>query len=55
MRRMIIGWVAVAALASALAAAGQKFYRDDPLWRDPETQDASAARPIDVSEQYDFL
>jgi len=36
-------------------AAGQKFYRDDPIWRDPETQDASVARPVTISQQYDFI
>ena len=48
---------AIVALTSAvvLTSAGQKFYPDDPLWRDPETQDASAVRPIDLSDQYDFI
>jgi hypothetical protein len=48
---------ATLALASglALSAAGQKFYRDDPIWRDPETQDASAVRPVKISQQYDFV
>ncbi len=52
-------WLSLGALLMAigtvLPGAGQKFYRDDPLWRDPETQDASVAKPIDVSEQYDFI
>jgi hypothetical protein len=41
--------------AIALSAAGQKFYRDDPIWRDPETQDASSVQPIKISQQYDFV
>ena len=41
--------------AGVLLGAGQKFYPDDPIWRDPETQDASAAKPIDLSQQYDFV
>jgi hypothetical protein len=41
--------------ASTLTGVGPKFYRDDPLWRDPETQDASKAQPVDISEQYDFV
>jgi hypothetical protein len=42
-------------LAGTLRGSGQKFYTDDPLWRDPETQDASKAQPIDLSQQYDFV
>ncbi len=38
----------------ALSAAGQKFYRDDPIWRDPETQNASSVKSIKISQQYDF-
>jgi hypothetical protein len=42
-------------LSGGSRAAAPKFYSDDPIWRDPETQDASAVRPIPVSEQYDFV
>ncbi|MDQ3489431.1 MAG: hypothetical protein M3468_17085 [Acidobacteriota bacterium] len=42
-------------LGTVLPGAGQKFYRDDPLWRDPETQDASAAKSVATSQQYDFI
>ena len=42
-------------LSAVLPGAGQKFYRDDPLWRDPETQDAAAAKPVAISQQYDFI
>jgi hypothetical protein len=53
------GWLCSAVLsvvaAGAVYGAGQKFYRDDPIWRDPETQDASGVRPIDLSQQYDFV
>jgi hypothetical protein len=35
-------------------ANGPKFYRDDPIARDPETQDASGVREAEVSELYDF-
>ena len=52
-------WLALAVLILGLATvvpgAGQKFYRDDPLWRDPETQDASAAKAVDISQQFDFI
>ncbi|MEO5896177.1 MAG: hypothetical protein ABIS06_10780 [Vicinamibacterales bacterium] len=48
---------AVVAIASgpALSAAGQKFYHDDPIWRDPETQDAGSVRTAKISQQYDFI
>jgi hypothetical protein len=53
-------WIRTAAVLAigsgmALSAAGQKFYRDDPIWRDPETQDASSVRAGKISQQYDFL
>ncbi|MEO6213478.1 MAG: hypothetical protein ABIP65_07600 [Vicinamibacterales bacterium] len=53
-------WFRTAALlalasAAALSAAGQKFYRDDPIWRDPETQDASGLKPVTISQQFDFF
>src|SRR5687767_9969976 len=36
-------------------ANGRKFYPDDPVSRDPETQDASAISELRQSEQYDFV
>jgi hypothetical protein len=55
--RLLAGILICASLAGAgvLSSAGQKFYPDDPIWRDPETQDASGAKPVDLSQQYDFL
>jgi hypothetical protein len=41
--------------ADAGRAAAPKFYRDDPITRDPETQDASGAQPIGISGQFDVL
>jgi hypothetical protein len=55
MRRTLLVLLFPLLVGSALAGAGQKFYRDDPLWLDPETQDASTAKPLDISEQYDFI
>lgn len=50
---------AVASLAFLLSASGRtgvaKFYGDDPIWRDPETQDASSVKPIPVSDGYDLV
>jgi len=42
-------------LSDAGRASAPKFYRDDPIARDPETQDASGARPIPTSGQFDLL
>jgi hypothetical protein len=36
-------------------AAAPRFYADDPIWRDPETQDASKVQPIKTSDQYDLV
>src|SRR6188472_3553922 len=51
-------------LASALAAfacmaghpqgAEPRFYDDDPLWAEPETQDASGAKPLEIDLLYDL-
>jgi len=41
--------------AAGLRGASPKFYSDDPIWIDPETQDASMAQPVGVSDQYDLI
>ncbi len=48
---LAFGWLSVA----AGSANGPKFYADDPLWRDPETQDASGLKELPISEQFDFV
>jgi hypothetical protein len=54
--RVMIAAAGVALLLSSGGrAAGPRFYSDDPLKRDPETQDASGVTPIPVSDQYDFI
>jgi hypothetical protein len=55
MRSWILPFCGALATVAALAGAGQKFYRDDPIWRDPESQDASGVRAVDISQQYDFV
>ena len=51
----------VLALAGTLAlsvpgrATGPKFFDDDPISRDPETQDASRVQPIEISQQFDYV
>ncbi|MEO7274058.1 MAG: hypothetical protein ABIX28_19415 [Vicinamibacterales bacterium] len=39
----------------ALTAASPRFYPDDPIWRDPETQNAARVKPIDLSDRYDAI
>src|SRR5215203_5994749 len=41
--------------AGGARAAAPRFYPDDPLWRDPESHEASKTQPVDVSEQYDLI
>ncbi|MBI3048610.1 MAG: hypothetical protein HYY76_09920 [Acidobacteria bacterium] len=47
--------VAVAVTAADLAGNGQKFYDDDPLLREPETQDASKVQPWKNVLTYDLI
>jgi hypothetical protein len=58
-RRTLLSAAAVAAslwlTAGGGRANGPKFYPDDPIWRDPETQDASKLAALPISEQYDFV
>ncbi|CAN5721872.1 hypothetical protein BH24ACI4_BH24ACI4_01810 [soil metagenome] len=55
-------WPAVLACAAGICLAGVgagganlKFYPDDPIRQDPESQDASRAQPVEVSNQYDLI
>jgi hypothetical protein len=45
----------LAAGAGAPRAAHPAFFPDDPIAVDPESEDASAVRPWEVSDPYDFL
>lgn len=47
--------VAVLAAAAAVASgSGRKFYDDDPIAREPETQDASRAEPWEIDLFFDL-
>ncbi len=50
-------WVAVPSLilAACLPLAGQKFYPDDPLIREPKLRDVADARYRKLSDYYDFF
>jgi len=45
--------LAVASLVT-VSTASRRFYADDPLTREPETQDASGAQPVDIGLMYDL-
>lgn len=42
------------ALGSA-GATGPKFFGDDPILRDPESEDSSRVQPVGISQQFDFV
>ena len=54
-RTVSTAWIVLAIAAVSGGAAGRKFYPDDPISNDPETQDASAVKPWDISNQYDLI
>jgi hypothetical protein len=43
-----------AALFVTAAGAGRRFYDDDPIAREPDSQDASRAEPVDVGLLFDL-
>jgi hypothetical protein len=47
----ILAWLA---LSSQAAGNGPRFYSDDPMAREPETQDASGAQPVDVGLMFEL-
>ena len=47
-RLTLLAAVACAALAPTSLDAAPRFYRDDPIAREPESQDASQAQPYDI-------
>jgi hypothetical protein len=51
-RRIVASTAALAALAAALtigaSAAAPRFYDDDPIWQERDTQDASSVKPLEV-------
>ena len=50
----VLAGVVIAGSAALVAGPPAKFYRDDPLLADPETQDASHVRPWKVNEVVRF-
>jgi hypothetical protein len=46
---------AAAFFATSASTQGPRFYSDDPIAREPESQDASKAAPYDPSQMYELL
>jgi len=58
LRRHHVAWFLIGSLlvfGHALTGVGPKFYVDDPLQREPESQDAAAAQAWDVVLSFDLL
>ena len=51
----VLACVAIAGSVALIAGPSPKFYRDDPLREDPETQDASRVTPWAVNGAYDLI
>jgi hypothetical protein len=54
--RHAIGTIVAAVIlaGTAVSTQGPKFYRDDPITREPDPEDASGAQPQDVGLTYDL-
>ena len=50
----MVAGVGLLIAAAAISGASRKFYDDDPIAREPESQDASGAKSSDVGLFYDF-
>ena len=51
---LVVALAVVAASTALRAGAAPKFFRDDPLLEDPETQDASGAQAKKIDLFYDL-
>jgi hypothetical protein len=52
--RLTLACALVMCTVALVPATGPHFFADDPLAREPESQDASAAQPVDVGLLYDL-
>src|SRR3982751_2594693 len=55
MKRTLLTSAALALLVVSLPAAARKFYDDDPVAREVDSQDASRVEPWDISLAYDSI
>ena len=46
--------VAIVGLTGVVSTQRQRFYADDPIARDPESQDASKAAPYEIKSIYEM-
>jgi hypothetical protein len=57
-KRMTLLFIAAAivtALCGSVATTSPHFYRDDPITREPESQDASGAASSDIGQMYEMV
>jgi hypothetical protein len=55
-RNLILAAAIVCTFAlGGAGAAGLKFFADDPITRDPESEDSSRVQPVEISQQFDFV
>jgi len=54
-RILILSAATVIALAGSAVTQSPRFYPDDPLAREPESQDAAAARPNQIETNYEMV
>ena len=52
---LVVSVGAIGLFTSTVTTQGPRFYADDPLTREPESQDASQAAPYDPSEMYELV
>jgi hypothetical protein len=52
--RTLVVTLLVAAAGVSFSGQAPRFFPDDPLWHDRDTQDASGAKPIEVGLAYDL-
>jgi hypothetical protein len=55
MKRTLLTFATLGVLVVSLRAADRKFYDDDPIAREIESQDASRVEPWDISLAYDSI
>ena len=52
---LVLSVGALSFVVSSVSTQGPRFYSDDPIAREPESQDASKAAPFEQSEMYELL
>ena len=51
---LILVAVALGVFGSTVSTQRPRFYQDDPIAREPESQDASKAQPYDIKSLYEM-